>query len=67
MWLYGPWWFESTRAHSKSRAEDTLMYAQRQFGHADIATTECDSGHRERRVHVAKALATVEAIAKAPR
>jgi hypothetical protein len=43
------------------------MYAQRQFGYADIATTECDSGHRERRVHVAKALATVEAIAKAPR
>jgi integrase len=43
---------------------NSLMYVQRQLGHADISTTEHYYGHLERRVLAAGALATEEAIAK---
>jgi integrase len=46
---------------------NSLMYVQRQLGHADIRTTERYYGHLERNVLAAGALATEEAIAKATR
>lgn len=44
---------------------NSLMYVQRQLGHADIATTEHYYGHLERHVLAAGAVATEEAIARA--
>lgn len=44
---------------------NSLMYVQRQLGHADIATTERHYGHMERHVLAAGAIATEEAIARA--
>jgi integrase len=46
---------------------NSLMYVQRQLGHADIATTERYYGHLERHVLAAGAVATEEAIARATR
>ncbi len=46
---------------------NSLMYVQRQLGHADIRTTERYYGHLERNVLAAGALATEEAIAEAAR
>jgi integrase len=46
-------------------AGNSLMYVQRQLGHADIATTERYYGHLERHVLAAGAIATEEAIARA--
>ena len=46
---------------------NSLMYAQRQLGHADIRTTERYYGHLERHVLAAGAIATEEAIARATR
>jgi len=48
-------------------AGNSLMYVQRQLGHADITTTERYYGHLERRVLAAGAIATEEAIARAVR
>jgi integrase len=45
-------------------AGNSLMYVQRQLGHADIATTEHYYGHLERHVLAAGAIATEEAIAR---
>ncbi|MHB1538180.1 MAG: nucleotidyl transferase AbiEii/AbiGii toxin family protein [Solirubrobacteraceae bacterium] len=44
---------------------NSLMYVQRQFGHADIGTTERYYGHLERHVLAAGAIATEEAITRA--
>jgi integrase len=44
---------------------NSLMYVQRQLGHADIATTERYYGHLERHVLAAGAIATEEAITRA--
>lgn len=44
---------------------NSLMYVQRQLGHADIATTERYYGHLERHVLAAGAIATEKAIARA--
>jgi integrase len=44
---------------------NSLMYVQRQLGHADIRTTEHYYGHLERHVLAAGAVATEEAIAHA--
>jgi integrase len=44
---------------------NSLMYVQRQLGHADIATTERYYGHLERHVLAAGAIATEEAILRA--
>jgi integrase len=44
---------------------NSLMYVQRQLGHADIATTERYYGHLERHVLAAGAVATEEAIVRA--
>jgi integrase len=44
---------------------NSLMYVQRQLGHADIATTERHYGHLERHVLAAGAIATEEAITRA--
>jgi integrase len=44
---------------------NSLMYVQRQLGHADIGTTERYYGHLERHVLAAGAIATEEAIARA--
>jgi len=44
---------------------NSLMYVQRQLGHADIATTERYYGHLERHVLAAGAIATEEAIERA--
>jgi integrase len=44
---------------------NSLMYVQRQLGHADIGTTEPYYGHLERHVLAAGAIATEEAIARA--
>ncbi|MGO8907109.1 MAG: tyrosine-type recombinase/integrase [Solirubrobacteraceae bacterium] len=44
---------------------NSLMYVQRQLGHADIATTERHYGHLERHVLAAGAIATEEAISRA--
>lgn len=46
---------------------NSLMYVQRQLGHADIRTTERYYGHLERRVLAEGATATEEAIARAVR
>lgn len=46
---------------------NSLMYVQRQLGHADIGTTERYYGHLERKVLAAGAIATEEAIARAAR
>jgi integrase len=46
---------------------NSLMYVQRQLGHADIATTERYYGHLERHVLAAGAIATEEAITRAVR
>lgn len=44
---------------------NSLMYVQRQLGHADIGTTERYYGHLERHVLAAGAIATEEAITRA--
>jgi integrase len=54
-----------TAAASWLAAGNSLMYVQRQLGHADIATTERYYGHLERHVLAAGAIATEEAIARA--
>jgi integrase len=54
-----------TAAAAWLAAGNSLMYVQRQLGHADIATTERYYGHLERHVLAAGALATEEAIARA--
>jgi integrase len=46
-------------------AGNSLMYVQRQLGHADIGTTERYYGHLEGHVLAAGAVATEEAIARA--
>jgi integrase len=46
---------------------NSLMYVQRQLGHADIGTTERYYGHLERHVLAAGAIATEEVIARAVR
>jgi integrase len=46
---------------------NSLMYVQRQLGHADIGTTERYYGHLERHVLAAGAIATEEAISRAVR
>jgi integrase len=46
-------------------AGNSLMYVQRQLGHADIGTTERYYGHLERHVLAAGAIATEDAIARA--
>jgi integrase len=56
-----------TAAAAWLAACNSLMYVQRQLGHADIATTERYYGHLERHVLAAGALATEEAIAAAAR
>ena len=56
-----------TAAAAWLAAGNSLMYVQRQLGHADIATTERYYGHLERHVLAAGALATEEAIAAAAR
>lgn len=55
-----------TAAASWLAAGNSLMYVQRQLGHADIGTTERYYGHLERHVLAAGAIATEEAIARAP-
>jgi integrase len=54
-----------TAAAAWLAAGNSLMYVQRQLGHADISTTESYYGHLERHVLAAGALATEEAIARA--
>jgi len=54
-----------TAAASWLAAGNSLMYVQRQLGHADIGTTERYYGHLERHVLAAGAIATEEAIARA--
>jgi integrase len=54
-----------TAAAAWLAAGNSLMYVQRQLGHADIATTEHYYGHLERHVLAAGAIATEEAIARA--
>ena len=54
-----------TAAAAWLAAGNSLMYVQRQLGHADISTTEHYYGHLERHVLAAGAIATEEAIAKA--
>jgi integrase len=54
-----------TAAAAWLAAGNSLMYVQRQLGHADISTTERYYGHLERHVLAAGALATEEAIARA--
>jgi len=56
-----------TAAAAWLAAGNSLMYVQRQLGHADIATTERYYGHLERHVLAAGAIATEEAIARAVR
>jgi len=56
-----------TAAGAWLAAGNSLMYVQRQLGHADIGTTERYYGHLERHVLAAGALATEEAIARAVR
>ncbi|MHB1538409.1 MAG: tyrosine-type recombinase/integrase [Solirubrobacteraceae bacterium] len=56
-----------TAAASWLAAGNSLMYVQRQLGHADIRTTERYYGHLERHVLAAGAIATEEAIARAVR
>jgi integrase len=54
-----------TAAASWLAAGNSLMYVQRQLGHADIGTTERYYGHLERHVLAAGAIATEQAIARA--
>jgi integrase len=54
-----------TAAAASLAGGNSLMYVQRQLGHADIATTEHYYGHLERHVLAAGAIATEEAIARA--
>ncbi len=54
-----------TAAAAWLAAGNSLMYVQRQLGHADIGTTEHYYGHLERHVLAAGAVATEEAIARA--
>jgi integrase len=54
-----------TAAAAWLAAGNSLMYVQRQLGHADINTTERYYGHLERHVLAAGAIATEEAIARA--
>lgn len=54
-----------TAAASWLAAGNSLMYVQRQLGHADIGTTERYYGHLERHVLAAGAVATEQAIARA--
>lgn len=54
-----------TAAAAWLAAGNSLMYVQRQLGHADIGTTERYYGHLERHVMAAGAVATEEAIARA--
>jgi len=54
-----------TAAASWLAAGNSLMYVQRQLGHADLSTTERYYGHLERHVFAAGAIATEEAIARA--
>src|SRR5207302_4331170 len=54
-----------TAAAAWLAAGNSLMYVQRQLGHADIRTTEHYYGHLERHVLAAGAIATEEAIARA--
>ncbi|MDQ6810520.1 MAG: tyrosine-type recombinase/integrase, partial [Actinomycetota bacterium] len=54
-----------TAAAAWLAAGNSLMYVQRQLGHADISTTEHYYGHLERRVLAAGAVATEDAIARA--
>jgi integrase len=54
-----------TAAAAWLAAGNSLVYVQRQLGHADIATTERYYGHLERDVLAAGAAATEEAIAQA--
>ena len=56
-----------TAAAAWLAAGNSLMYVQRQLGHADISTTERYHGHLERHVLAAGAVATEEAIARASR
>ena len=56
-----------TAAAAWSPPGNSLVYVQRQLGHADIATTEHYYGHLERHVLAAGAVATEEAIARAAR
>ncbi|HEV7942432.1 MAG TPA: tyrosine-type recombinase/integrase [Solirubrobacteraceae bacterium] len=56
-----------TAAAAWLAAGNSLMYVQRQLGHADIRTTERYYGHLERHVLAAGAVATEEAIARAIR
>jgi integrase len=56
-----------TAAAAWLAAGNSLMYVQRQLGHADINTTERYYGHLERHVLAAGAVATEEAIARASR
>jgi integrase len=56
-----------TAAAAWLAAGNSLMYVQRQLGHADIRTTERYYGHLERHVLAAGAIATEEAIARATR
>jgi integrase len=56
-----------TAAASWLAGGNSLMYVQRQLGHADINTTERYYGHLERHVLAAGAIATEEAIARAVR
>ena len=54
-----------TAAAAWLAAGNSLMYVQRQLGHADISTTERYYGHLERHVLAAGAVATEDAIARA--
>lgn len=54
-----------TAAAAWLAAGNSLMYVQRQLGHAEISTTERYYGHLERHVLAADAVATEEAIARA--
>jgi integrase len=56
-----------TAAASWLAAGNSLMYVQRQLGHADTNTTERYYGHLERHVLAAGAIATEEAIKRAAR
>jgi integrase len=56
-----------TAAAAWLAAGNSLMYVQRQLGHAEISTTEHYYGHLERHVLAAGAVATEEAIASARR
>lgn len=54
-----------TAAAAWLAAGNSLMYVQRQLGHADIGTTERYYGHLERHMLAAGAVAAEEAIARA--